>query len=200
MIAWWLAGCAFVTDAELQRRMDADADGHLAIQFGGDDCDDADPAKGPCPDGTPPPVETADTALPTDTGTPGGTGDTGLPVDTGTPPVDTGVPIDTGVPVDTGTVPIDDDADDDGSTDDLDCDDDDPDVHPGAADAPYDGVDSNCDGAPDCDQDEDGHDAEGLGVCTGGDCNDANPAISPDAAENTLTVTIDEDCDGNPVL
>ena len=37
-----LAGCVTVSDADLQDRLDWDDDGHVAEQFGGDDCDDRD--------------------------------------------------------------------------------------------------------------------------------------------------------------
>ena len=216
MIIVWLTACAYVTDAELQRRMDADGDGHLAAQFGGDDCDDNDPGVGPCGGTT---RDTGDTSGPLDTATTiGETGDTGTPpLDTGvtppgdtgvvtetgvpvdTDPIDTGTPIDTGSPIDTGVVPVDHDLDDDGWLDVDDCNDLDPDIHPGAADAPYDGVDSDCDGSPDCDQDGDGFDAEGLGVCTGDDCDDGDDTIYPGAPEDG-SIFVDEDCDGNPIL
>ena len=85
------------------------------------------------------------------------------------------------------------DADGDGYTvADGDCDDADPDVHPGAADTPYDGVDADCDGASDDDADRDGHDDLGHG---GDDCDDADPATYP-GAEEVYADGIDQDCDG----
>ena len=37
-------GCAFLGSDALDARMDVDFDGHIAEQFGGDDCDDQNPA------------------------------------------------------------------------------------------------------------------------------------------------------------
>ncbi len=97
-----------------------------------------------------------------------------------------------------------------------DCDDSDPGVHPGAAEACND-VDDDCDGQVDdadddvvdglpffVDGDGDGYGsddglvtacvlAEGLSL-SGGDCDDADPGIHPDAEE--LCDEIDQDCDG----
>ena len=45
-LSWALvAGCAAITDAELAERMDRDGDGDVAVQWGGTDCDDDDPAR-----------------------------------------------------------------------------------------------------------------------------------------------------------
>ncbi len=82
------------------------------------------------------------------------------------------------------------DADADGSPDDEDCDDDDATVYPGAVDAWYDGIDANCDGADDYDQDGDGID----GSTAGADCDDVNPAVYPGADE--VCNGLDDDCDG----
>jgi predicted outer membrane repeat protein len=73
-----------------------------------------------------------------------------------------------------------------------DCDDDDPDVFPGATDAWYDGVDSDCDGADDDDQDGDGAAWDARG---GDDCNDEDADIHPGATDATVD-GIDQDCDG----
>ncbi len=72
-----------------------------------------------------------------------------------------------------------------------DCQDNNPDMYPGAPDAWYDGVDSDCDGSNDYDRDGDGfsHPAGG-----GSDCDDDNPLINPDGVE--LMDGSDNDCDG----
>jgi hypothetical protein len=62
------------------------------------------------------------------------------------------------------------DADGDGHGTDTDCDDDDPTVFPGAPDAWYDEVDSDCAGNDDYDQDGDGSTLED-------DCDDTDPAL-----------------------
>ncbi len=74
----------------------------------------------------------------------------------------------------------------------LDCDDGDPDVNPGATETWYDGVDSDCDGANDNDQDGDGYELAD-------DCSD-DPTLDPDAAlrspaaVETLADDVDDDC------
>lgn len=72
-----------------------------------------------------------------------------------------------------------------------DCDDADPTIHPDATDAPYDGIDANCDGASDNDADGDGADDVTHG---GGDCDDTNADIHPGVAE--VCDGRDTDCDG----
>jgi hypothetical protein len=80
-----------------------------------------------------------------------------------------------------------------GYTDDAtDCDDSDATTNPDAADAWYDGVDSNCDGASDFDADGDGHDSDAYG---GGDCDDEDDEIHPDAVDAWYD-GIDTNCDG----
>ena len=69
-----------------------------------------------------------------------------------------------------------------------DCNDDNPDIHPGVEDDWYDGIDQNCDGKDDFDQDEDGFSLEE-------DCDDSNPEIHPDA-EDFWYDGIDQNCDG----
>jgi large repetitive protein len=66
-----------------------------------------------------------------------------------------------------------------------DCDDGDPDVHPGAIEVWYDGVDQDCD--------ENDADADGDGWESPRDCNDADPAIFP-GAEDVPYDGVDADC------
>ena len=73
----------------------------------------------------------------------------------------------------------------------ADCDDSDPNVHPGAADECYDGLDRNCDGANEDDCDGDGYETIHVG---GADCDDAQPAVFPGAVE--IRNAEDDDCDG----
>ncbi len=80
-----------------------------------------------------------------------------------------------------------------------DCNDDNADVYPGHADEFYDGIDSNCDGTSEYDQDGDGYESEvynddpDLG---GGDCQDANADMHP-GADDSWYDGIDSDCDGS---
>ena len=84
------------------------------------------------------------------------------------------------------------DLDGDGYVHGRDCVDVNPRIHENAIDRFYDGIDSNCDGASDYDQDGDGFDSSMFG---GTDCNDANPAVYPGAVESGGDL-FDEDCDG----
>ena len=72
-----------------------------------------------------------------------------------------------------------------------DCDDADATINPSAVEVWYDGVDQDCDGASDYDQDSDGFDASAF---EGEDCNDSDPAVRPGVTESCDGV--DEDCDG----
>ena len=80
------------------------------------------------------------------------------------------------------------------------------DIYPGALDTWYDGIDSNCDGLDDFDQDEDGFVSNeyvaiqtlGLvetGLLSGGDCSDLMADIHP-AMEEVPMDGVDSDCDG----
>jgi hypothetical protein len=71
-------------------------------------------------------------------------------------------------------------------------------VHPGAEEVWYDGIDENCDGLNDYDQDADGYDAEtdDHEVSEGmADCNDRDTSFHP-GAEDTPYDNRDSNCDG----
>jgi hypothetical protein len=73
-----------------------------------------------------------------------------------------------------------------------DCDDSNASRNPGAADTPYDGVDSDCAGDDDYDADGDGVTAEAYG---GEDCDDAEARVHPGAWDGPGD-TVDQNCDG----
>ena len=79
-----------------------------------------------------------------------------------------------------------------GSANDEDCDDTDGAVYPGATEVWYDGVDSDCDGWSDFDQDRDGFDSLDYG---GSDCDDLDPLVFPGRTD-ICGDGIDNDCDG----
>jgi hypothetical protein len=80
-----------------------------------------------------------------------------------------------------------------GALPDGDCDDTDAAFHPGAADTWYDGIDNDCAGNDDYDQDRDGHQSDDYG---GDDCNDAVASTYPGAADAWYD-GVDSDCAGN---
>ncbi len=71
-----------------------------------------------------------------------------------------------------------------------DCDDDDGTVYSGAVETWYDGVDQDCNGLSDFDQDGDGFDSSSYGYGTSDDCDDASLAVHP----STVANPVDEDC------
>jgi hypothetical protein len=73
-----------------------------------------------------------------------------------------------------------------------DCDDEQASTYPGASDAWYDGVDADCAGDDDYDQDLDGHQHDGYG---GTDCDDTDANINPESLE-TWYDGVDSDCSG----
>ncbi|MFT5586223.1 MAG: hypothetical protein ACI9VR_003820 [Cognaticolwellia sp.] len=84
------------------------------------------------------------------------------------------------------------DGDQDGSEHPIaggqDCDDNDSSIYPGAPEIWYDGVDQNCDGANDQDQDTDGWTVDK-------DCADTDASVNP-AAQETWYDGVDQDCSG----
>jgi hypothetical protein len=75
---------------------------------------------------------------------------------------------------------------------DGDCDDGDPTVNPGIEEIWYDGIDSNCDGLSDFDQDGDGFDSSDYG---GVDCKDEMADVYPGALDIWYD-GLDQNCDG----
>ena len=91
------------------------------------------------------------------------------------------------------------DLDGDGmSEEEGDCDDSDPWTFLGASDTWYDGVDSDCEGNDDYDQDRDGFisiEYKDFSDLPAGDCDDRNANIHPNAEDISVN-DIDENCDG----
>ena len=82
-----------------------------------------------------------------------------------------------------------------------DCDDDDGTVYSGAPETWYDGVDQDCDGVSDFDQDGDGFDASSYGYGTSDDCDDSAVGVHPTSAgspvEEDCGTVADDDCSGS---
>ena len=73
------------------------------------------------------------------------------------------------------------------------------DVNPGETERFYDGVDADCDGANDFDQDQDGHNTAAYPNeynVYGFDCDDSNALANPDQTEDCAT-EFDDDCSGS---
>jgi hypothetical protein len=157
--------------------VDADDDGAATTLAGGDDCDDHDPARFPA---NPEVCNGVDDDC------------TGSVDDVDDPPVwhrdrdGDGF----GDPAATVAVCF---APDGAVADGTDCDDRAEATFPGAPDPFYDGVDADCAGDDDHDQDLDGARAPSGG---GGDCDDLDPAVGPAVAEVWYD-GVDQDCDGN---
>ncbi len=133
-----------------------------------------------------------------DTATPEGDADTDADSDTdsdadGDADADGDSDADADADADTDIDPNDQDDDGDGFTENEgDCDDTDGSVNPDATDTWYDGIDQDCSGGSDYDQDGDGYDHDSYG---GTDCDDSSPWINPGVTE-TWYNGVDEDCSG----
>ena len=99
------------------------------------------------------------------------------------------------------------DDDGDGFVKSDDCDDSDAKINPEATDTWYDGIDSDCAGDDDYDQDLDGYiadefvglitaGAEGTGLLPGGDCDDDSATVNPEGVDEWYD-GVDTDCAGN---
>lgn len=188
--------CAWVSDAELKARTDEDGDGEPAIAYGGQDCNDRDAAAFP---GAKERCNEADDDC-------DGEVDEGLPLGAYADADGDGYGV--------GDLLHDDCAGEGEASEAGDCDDDDPDIHPGADEVCGNDIDDDCDplssDAGDNtfyrDADDDGYGfansvASGCAAPVGYvsnplDCDDANPAVNPEA-EEVCDDGLDNDCDGS---
>jgi len=173
---------------------DADGDGHIPIEYGGDDCDDGDGLAVPgspidaCYDGVDADCD-GHSDFDCDRDGHDATIWGGDDCDDSDPSVYPG----------DGSTAEGLDADCDGyvsaEAGGDDCDDGDASVHPGAVELWYDGVDSDCDSGDDYDRDGDGH-RPGAWAADGvaADCDDADASVYPGATDGCGGG--DEDCDG----
>ena len=84
------------------------------------------------------------------------------------------------------------DDDEDGDFWNIDCDDNDPNRNSSATEIWYDGVDQDCSGGSDYDQDSDGEDSDQYG---GADCDDTNEFVNTSASDANID-GVDNDCNG----
>ena len=194
-----LSGCAAITDAELAERMDRDGDGDEATQWGGTDCDDDDPNRND---------EAVELCNGIDDDCSGKVDDVDAP-EGETFYLDLDHDDVGGEAVQACVKP------DDAVLDGGDCNDDDALVHPGVAEL-CNGIDDDCDGLVDFDDDLEtptwygDADGDGYGLETvvkviagcdppkgyaaaPGDCDDLDPAVNPDGQE--VCNGYDDDCD-----
>ena len=146
---------------------DADGDGHDDVAWGGDDCDDGDAEVSP--DATEVYYDGVDADC-------SGTSDYDADGDGFVPSSYAGA------------------ISGDSSVSVGDCDDGEITTFPGAEDAAYDGVDSDCGGGSDFDADDDGYDALAYG---GTDCDDGRETTYPDSPYERCYDGEDSDCAGD---
>ena len=182
---------------------DADGDGYVDLDAGGDDCDDTDEYNNPGADDVPydGKDQNCDGADLTDVDGDGYAGEPagGTDCNDGNPQINPDAPeicydnLDNDCDGRGGAddVAAQSDCDGDGSERVDDCNDEDPTIYPEAPDEWYDGIDSDCAFNSDYDQDADGEDA----ILGGGlDCNDTDPNVHTDADE--VWDDVDNDCEG----